>query len=130
LIRFLRVEAGRGLEDEERLAREHAATAALTRLDQLVGEDWLKVEHVERLRGQYGRLVERVVDSAVRDGDAARESTEAFQRLRHETLTAERMALIGLRDDGTISDDVLHHLEHELDVEALRHGIGERQVTK
>jgi hypothetical protein len=99
-------------------------------LDQLEGEDWLKVEHVERLRGQYGRLVERVVDSAVRDGDAARESTEAFQRLRHETLTAERMALIGLRNDGTISDDVLHHLEHELDVEALRHGIGERQVTR
>ena len=60
----------------------------------------------------------------------SRESTEAFQRLRHETLTAERMALIGLRNDGTISDDVLHHLEHELDVEALRHGIGERQVTK
>jgi NhaP-type Na+/H+ or K+/H+ antiporter len=26
VIRFLRVEAGRGLEDEERLAREHAAT--------------------------------------------------------------------------------------------------------
>jgi len=130
LIRFLRVEAGRGLEDEERLAREHAATAALTRLDQLVGEDWLKVEHVERLRVQYSRLVERVAGSAAVDGDATRESTEAFQRLRHETLTAERMALIGLRNDGTISDDVLHHLEHELDVEALRHGIGERQVTR
>jgi CPA1 family monovalent cation:H+ antiporter len=130
LIRFLRVEEGRGLEDEVRLAREHAATAALTRLDQLVGEDWLNVEHVERLRVQYGRLVERFADSAPVDGDAARETTEAFQRLRHETLTAERMALIGLRNDGTISDDVLHHLEHELDVEALRHGIGERQVTR
>jgi CPA1 family monovalent cation:H+ antiporter len=130
LIRFLRVEAGRGLEDEERLAREHAATAALTRLDQLVGEDWLRVEHVERLRVQYGRQVERFAGSAVVNGDASRESTEAFQRLRHETLTAERMALIGLRNDGTISDDVLHHLEHELDVEALRHGIGERRVTR
>jgi len=130
LIRFLRIEEGRGLEDEVRLAREHAATAALTRLDQLEGEDWLKGQHVERLRGQYGRLVERVAGSATVDGDAARESTEAFQRLRHETLTAERMALIGLRNDGTISDDVLHHLEHELDVEALRHGIGERQVSR
>jgi CPA1 family monovalent cation:H+ antiporter len=38
------------------------------------------------------------------------------------------MALIGLRDDGTISDEVLHHLERELDVEALRQGIGERPV--
>ncbi len=128
LIRFLKVKPGRGLEAEERLAREHAATAALTRLDQLVGEEWLKEEHIERLRVQYSRRMERVVGSATGDGDALRESTEAFQRLRHETLTAERMALIGLRDDGTISDEVLHHLEHELDVEALRQGIGERQV--
>jgi len=112
------------------LAREHAATAALTRLDQLVGEDWLKVEHVERLRVQYGRQLEHFACAAAVDGDATRESIEAFQRLRHETLTAERMALIGLRNDGTISDDVLHRLEHELDVEALRHGIGECRVTR
>ena len=55
-------------------------------------------------------------------------SAEAFRRLRHETLTAERMALIGMRNDGTISDEVLHRLEHELDIEAVRLGIGERRV--
>jgi len=33
------------------------------------------------------------------------------------------MALIGLRNDGTISDELLNHLEHELDVEALRLGL-------
>lgn len=130
LIRVLHIEEDRGLEDEERLAREHAATAALTRLDQLVGEDWLEVEQVERLRVQYGRLMERFAGSAIIGGDVARGSTEAFRRLRHETLTAERMALIDLRNDGTISDDVLHHLEHELDVEALRHGIGENRVAR
>lgn len=27
--------------------------------------------------------------------------------------------MIGLRNDGTISDELLHRLEHELDVEAL-----------
>ena len=40
------------------------------------------------------------------------------------------MALIGLRNDGEISDEVLHQLEHELDVEALRLGIGERRVAR
>jgi monovalent cation/hydrogen antiporter len=39
------------------------------------------------------------------------------------------MALIKLRNDGTISDEVLHRLEYELDVEALRLGIGERRAT-
>jgi monovalent cation/hydrogen antiporter len=88
------------------------------------------MDHVERLRVQYGRQLEHVAASAAVDGDGSREATEAFQRLRHETLTAERMALIGLRNDGTISDEVLHQLEHELDVEALRLGIGERRVAR
>jgi monovalent cation/hydrogen antiporter len=44
-------------------------------------------------------------------------------------LTAERLAVIRLRNDGVISDDVLHRLEHELDVEALQLGIGERRVS-
>jgi CPA1 family monovalent cation:H+ antiporter len=130
LIRVLRVEEGRGFEEEEQLARKHAATAALIRLDQLVGEDWLRMDHVERLRDQYGRQLERVAAPAAVDGEGSREASEAFQRLRHETLTAERMALIGLRNDGEISDEVLHQLEHELDVEALRLGIGERREAR
>jgi monovalent cation/hydrogen antiporter len=79
---------------------------------------------------QYGRQLERMARSAAVQEDASREATVAFQRLRHETLTAERLALIGLRNDGTISDEILHHLEHELDVEALRLGIGERRVVR
>jgi CPA1 family monovalent cation:H+ antiporter len=55
---------------------------------------------------------------------------EAFRRLRHETLTAERATLIAMRNGGTISDDVLHRLEHELDIEALRLGIGERRTGR
>ena len=44
------------------------------------------------------------------------------------TMTAKRLALIGLRNDGAISDELLHRLERELDVEALRLGIGERRA--
>jgi hypothetical protein len=49
--------------------------------------------------------------------------------LRQEALTEERWALIELRDKGVISDHVLQSLEHELDVEALRLGIGEQRVA-
>ena len=64
------------------------------------------------------------------DPACAAQTVEAFRRLRHETLSAERRALIALRNDGEISDDVLHRLEHELDVEALRLGIGERRAAR
>ena len=129
LIRALRLEEDRGLEQEEMQAREHAATAALARLDGLTGEDWLMPDHAERLRVHYGRRLERFARSGTVDEECTVEAAEAFRRLRHETLTAERLALIGLRNDGTISDEVLHRLEHELDVEALRLGIGERRVA-
>jgi CPA1 family monovalent cation:H+ antiporter len=58
------------------------------------------------------------------------DADEAFRRLRHETITAERLALIALRNDGTISDDVLHRLVRELDVEALRLGVGDRRTPR
>ena len=128
LIRALKLREDGNLEHEEMRAREHAATAALVRLDQIANEGWLVPEHVDQMRVHYGDRVERYA----KDGTVAEctaEAGEAFRRLRHETLTAERLAMIGLRNEGAISDDVLHRLEHELDVEALRVGIGERRVT-
>jgi Na+/H+ antiporter len=128
VIRALHLEADRGLEREEMLAREHAATVALERLDELSNESWLVGEQVEQLRVYYGRRLQRFAKGATVDAACSIEAGEAFRRLRHETLTAERVALIAMRNEGTISDAVLHRLEHELDVEALRLGIGERPV--
>ena len=127
LIRALNLKEEGTLEREEMQAREHAATAALVRLDEVANEGWPIPEHLDQMRVHYGDRVQRYA----KDGTAADctpEATEVFRRLRHETLTAERLAVIGLRNDGAISDDVLHRLEHELDVEALRLGIGERRV--
>jgi CPA1 family monovalent cation:H+ antiporter len=130
LIRLLRLEQDHGHEQEEKLAREYAATAALTRLDELAAEGWAMNDHIERLRQQYGRRLNRLFHSHLRDGEATIEGTEALQRLQHEALTAERTALIRLRNDGTIGDDVLHLLEEELDVAALHLGIGERRAHR
>jgi hypothetical protein len=128
LIRALNLKEDGSLEREEMQAREHAATAALVRLDEVANEGWPVPEHLDQMRVHYGDRVQRYT----KDGTApecAAEAIEVFQRLRHETLTAERLAVIRLRNDGVISDDVLHRLEHELDVEALQLGIGERRVS-
>lgn len=126
-IRLLRLQADHGLEQEESLAREHAATAALSRLDQLIGEEGIPEDQVERLRHQYTRRLEGLSRIGASRAAGAGDSNEVFQRLHHEVLTAERMALIALRNDGTISDDILHHLEQELDVAAMHLGVGERR---
>jgi monovalent cation/hydrogen antiporter len=131
LIRALRLEDDdRTMEGEETRARERAAAVALARLEELAVQPWSAAEHVDRLRVHYTRRKERFAPNGAVDPECAAETVEAFRRLRHETLTAERKALIAMRNDGSISDDVLHRLEHELDIEALRLGIGERRLAR
>ncbi len=127
IIRLMHLKEDDGLEQEEAMAREHAATAALNRLDQVVTENWVSLEQVERVRLRYLQRLERLARASLAEEQMSSSTTESVQRLQHEAMTAERMALIGLRDNGTISDEVLHRLEQELDVAALHEGVGERR---
>jgi Na+/H+ antiporter len=125
LIRALRLGRGDTLEREETHAREVAARAGLTRLDDLAGESWARPDHVARMRSVYTQRMRKVSSIELGDSDAAAKAESAVRRLRHETLSAERRAVIALRDQGVISDEILHRLEQELDVEAMRIGLGE-----
>jgi Na+/H+ antiporter len=111
-------------EREETLARERAARAALERVDQLARERWTQPEQIARMRAHYTQRARRF--SELGNAECSAETAAAQRRLRHETLSAERRALIRLRDEGVIGDEVLHRLEHELDVEAIRIGLGEQ----
>ncbi len=128
LIRRLGISDGPEGEREEMHAREQAAKAALSRLSALSQQEWPKPHHVEQLQSHYGRRRRRFALDTEIDSECKKETSDALLRLREETLAAERSALIQLRDDGTISDEVLHRLEQELDVEALRLGLGERRM--
>lgn len=130
IIRLMHLKSDDGLEQEETLAREHAATAALNRLDQVLVENWVGSEQVERVRLRYLRRLELLTKASLAEETMSSSISASVQRLQHEALTAERMALIGLRDNGTISDEVLHRLEQELDVAALHLGVGERRVGR
>jgi monovalent cation/hydrogen antiporter len=128
MIRFLALGEDRTLELEEARAREEAAQAAMLRLAELATASWPRREDVERMRALYTQRIQRASPIELSaDADIARRQA-AFRRLRHETLSAERRALIALRDQGAISDEVLHRLEQELDVEAMRIGMGERRL--
>lgn len=126
LIRKLGLKDDATLENEEETARRGAATAAMKRLDELEAEEWVVAEQLSRLRVQYEARLRRFSTLAVGGGvddDCTRRSAASWRRLRYEAIEAEREAAIALRNDGAISDDVLHRLEHELDVEALRLGM-------
>ena len=53
-------------------------------------------------------------------GDGFEERSHSYQLLTRELLLAQRNALIRLRDEGTISDEALHRIERDLDLEETR----------
>lgn len=129
LVRALNLGEDNQLELEEARAREEAARAALTKLDQLATAEWPRRETLERLRAIYAQRLRRASPISVDVAGGSAQAQAAFRRLRHEALTAERRALIALRDQGVISDEVLHRVEQELDVEAMRIGLGEVRMN-
>jgi CPA1 family monovalent cation:H+ antiporter len=121
LIRRLRLPEDTHLEEEEALARERAAAAALEQLESMPGvQDHHAVQDLQQDYQDRRQAIAEFRAGAPRSSSLAE---AAFKRARHETIAAERRALIELRDRGDISDEVLLTLEEELDREALRHGL-------
>jgi monovalent cation/hydrogen antiporter len=122
LIRRLGVlEDGAEEEAEEMRARWTAARAALGRLDELVVEDWTRDDTIERVRGVYEFRQRRVrVRAGKLDDDGIEDRSLAYQRLMHELYTVQRRAVVELRNSGEISNDVMHRVERELDLEESR----------
>jgi monovalent cation/hydrogen antiporter len=121
LIRRLRV-TGDGTEEQEELRARMAATqAALDRLDELAGEDWTRDDTVARLHGLFEFRRRRLKARAgIWEDDGAEDRSLAYQRLVRELLVAQRQAIVRLRNQGAISNDVMHRIERELDLEDTR----------
>ena len=122
VVRLLRIEPDDAAEIEENKARKHAARAALDRIDLLAEEDWPREDTLERVRGMYRYRYNRFAArfDAEADGDAIESRTSDYLRIVAAVLEAQREALDELRAEGVISDDVMHRVEHELDLEEGR----------
>ena len=118
---------GRGEEErEETEARLRAAEAALTRLEELAEEDWVPEDTTARMRDLYEYRRRRFAarhsgqPESGEESDGYEERTLAYQRFRRELLDAERAALLRLRSEGRISDEVRRRVERDLDLEEAR----------
>jgi CPA1 family monovalent cation:H+ antiporter len=123
LIRRLGVRAdGAEEEAEEIRARLAASRAALARLDELAAEEWTREDTIERVRGMYQFRHRRfkVRAGKVDDEDGIEDRSLAYQRLMHELYVVQRRAVVDLRNGGAISNDVMHRIERELDLEESR----------
>jgi monovalent cation/hydrogen antiporter len=125
LIRRLGLESDVEEEHEENEARLRAAEAALEKIEELEGEEWVREDTAARLREFYDyrrrRFSARYTGHS-EDGEEEdyEERSLAYQHLRRELLSAERAALLQLRDESRISDRVRGRIERDLDLEETR----------
>jgi Na+/H+ antiporter len=112
---------------EEAEARLLAAEAALARLEALEDANWVPQKKIQRMRDLYEFRRRRFAAWVPDDSEEGEEEAEdyeqhyqAFRRLRGELLAAEREALLKLRDERRISDEVRRRVERELDLEEAR----------
>jgi Na+/H+ antiporter len=121
VIRMLRLEDDGISSKEETKARIHAAEAALGRLEELAGEEWVRDDTAERMRGTYrfraSRFAARFDDE---DDGQIEERSQSYQRLRRELIDAERQAVQELRRQGRINDEVMNRVQRDLDLEDAR----------
>ena len=128
LIRFTGVVDDGSVEHEESHARSAATAAALVRLEELRSEVPGHLPLIDQLKERYEHRGEHLVHD---DGDEPKptltddmtpEQVEEMEHdeIRRSVISAERLAVLDLRDRGEISDDALRRIERDLDLDELR----------
>jgi Na+/H+ antiporter len=108
---------------EDLLARRTATAAALSRLDELAVEEWTRDDTIERMRGLYRYRERRLTARAGEgdeDGDRLEHRSLKYQKIVRQVIAAQREAVVQLRNTGEISNEVMHRIERELDLEDER----------
>src|SRR5215211_6807838 len=126
LIRALRLKGDENAGTLTELkARLEAAHAALGRLEQLCATGrQISPRSQEQMREYYEDRIRRYTAGLEAGGatEEYAESSAAWRDWRRELISAERDAIVSLRDGGEISLEVMRRIEHDLDLEESRIG--------
>jgi monovalent cation/hydrogen antiporter len=132
LIRRLGVEGDAAEEQAEEVrARLMASKAALARLDEIEADEGVTIKEgtLQRVRAMYEFRRRRFKARAgmLEDDDGIEDRSVAYQRLLIELYRAQRRALVELRNAREISNDVMHRVERDLDLEETRLEVNARR---
>ncbi len=122
VIRRLHVATGQSEEHVEREARRAAAHAALARIEKFAADERFTPEALNAVSATYHERLHHLGDEIadVLGWSPARQRSVEARRLRRAALEAERKQLIALYREHKLSKELLHELEHELDLEEAR----------
>jgi monovalent cation/hydrogen antiporter len=108
---------------DEAVARLAAAQAALDRLEEIEAtEPGVPENVIDRLREIYqARFARCVAALSGEDGGMPIEDPlSGYRRLREDLIETERSALLGMRNDGRLKQDLFRRIQGELDLDEAR----------
>jgi CPA1 family monovalent cation:H+ antiporter len=115
IIRTLKIGSDHGAREEHDKARLAMCTAAIAAIDKMQAEG-VPDDLLQRLRTEVSERM--VAHSALTHQEGG--AFSLVTRIRKSAVRAERDELIRIWRAGEISDEVLHHIEEELDYEESR----------
>jgi len=117
LIRRLKVGRDWSLQEEQQRAKMALGKAAIAAIDAVAAKDGIPNDLAERIRAEFAEKI----TLSVPEGLVLRHSgADDARRLRDAAVKAERQELIRLWRENQISDEVLHHIEEDLDYQESR----------
>jgi CPA1 family monovalent cation:H+ antiporter len=101
-----------------------ANQAALARLDEAAEVEPTKPEALQRLRAEYEERIQVLSEVCTKELGAGpgRLFSKDYEQLARETLGVERATLLRLRNERVINDEVLRHIQHDIDLAEARLG--------
>jgi CPA1 family monovalent cation:H+ antiporter len=120
VIRRVHLGTDTEVQQEEAAARGRLVEAAIRRIDELYPVWPGHRPLLDELRERYRHRSEHVERQRGGSEDAVDRELIEHREIRRNVAEAEREALLRLRADGEIDDDVLRKLERELDLEEQR----------
>jgi NhaP-type Na+/H+ or K+/H+ antiporter len=122
LIRFLGVGDDGIPAREEWQARKAISQAVFNKIDELRKEEKFPISALSTIEKAYSERALIFDDPLVEQigWSDTRHHVLSVRRLSRLVIATQRRTLLHMRDSGKIGDDILHKIEHELDLEEDR----------
>lgn len=117
LIRILRLGTDWSFQEERQRARMALGKAAIAAIDAVAEKEGIPNDLAERIRAEFA---EKITLSIPQGLVLSQSGADSAKRLREAAVKAERQELIRVWRENQISDEVLHHLEEDLDYQESR----------
>lgn len=117
LIKWLGMKDDGIAQYEERLAREAIAKVMLKQVEKLSHMNTFSSRAIDLTRRECLLYATRYLDEADKE---AREYLAEVRSIRKNMIQTGRKKLIALRHQGTISDEVMHTIQAEFDLDEMR----------